>query len=237
MEFTLPAWTKPYLNGQRVGHAQALMAYANYYCVDGEADDNPLEIEERIDLHRPPMVSYASRTGTRRNLAEMREAGWRLLVSAAGVLRTEGMLYAIDNGAWSAFQQGRPFDEDAFMRAVVKLISLYRSVVAVAQDLDGDHSIHDSLHANPQRLRARFAVALAPEESAQRRDHPYHLVERRWFFRTRLLTEHVGAVYLVRLEEQRRVQLRTGSAHTHEPRDTPRHDHVQHERLFHPLHL
>jgi hypothetical protein len=101
-----------------------------------------------------------------------------------------------------------------------KGISLCRSVIAVAQDLDGDHSIHDSLHANPQRLRARFAVALAPEESARRRDHPYHLVERRWLFRTRLFTEHVSAVYLVSREEQRRVQLRTGSSDTYEPRDT-----------------
>jgi hypothetical protein len=31
----------------------------------------------------------------------------------------------------------------------VKDISLYRSVIAVAQDLYGDHSIHNSLHANP----------------------------------------------------------------------------------------
>ena len=30
-----------------------------------------------------------------------------------------------------------------------KRISLYRSVIAVAQDLDSDHGIHDSLHANP----------------------------------------------------------------------------------------
>ena len=116
-------------------------------------------------------------------------------------------------------------------------ISLYRSVVTVAQDLNGDHSIHDSLHANPQRLRARFAVTLAPEESAQRRDHPYHLVERRWFFWTRLLAEHVSAVYLVSRKEQRCVQLRTGSSDTYEPRDPPRYDHVQRERLLHPLHL
>src|SRR5471032_2061981 len=124
-----------------------------------------------------------------------------------------------------------------FRRGQAKGISLYRSVIAVAQDPDGDHSIHDSLHANPQRLRARFAVALAPEESAQRRDHPYHLVERRWFFRTRLLTEHVSAVYLVSREKQRCVQLRTGSSDTYEPRDPPRYDHVQRERLLHPLHL
>ena len=30
-----------------------------------------------------PMIAYASRTGTRRNLAALRAAGWRLLVSAA----------------------------------------------------------------------------------------------------------------------------------------------------------
>ena len=64
------------------------------------------------------MIAYASRTGTRRNLAALREHGWRLLVSAAGVLRTEGFPYALDNGAWSAFTQGRPFDVQLFERAL-----------------------------------------------------------------------------------------------------------------------
>lgn len=64
------------------------------------------------------MISYASRTGTRRNLDALRASGWRLLVSAAGVLRHEGFPYALDNGAWSAFTQGRPFDEAAFSRAL-----------------------------------------------------------------------------------------------------------------------
>lgn len=64
------------------------------------------------------MTAYASRTGTRRNLAALRGAGWRLLVSARGVLRHEGFPYAIDNGAWTAFQKGEPFDVPAFERAV-----------------------------------------------------------------------------------------------------------------------
>lgn len=64
------------------------------------------------------MIAYASRTGTRRNLAALRAAGWRLLVSARGVLRSEGFPYALDNGAWTAFQQGEPFDVRAFERAV-----------------------------------------------------------------------------------------------------------------------
>lgn len=64
---------------------------------------------------------YASRTGTKRNLAALRGAGWRLLVSAAGVWRSEGFPYAIDNGAWSAFTKGRPIDLDRFRRCVTLL--------------------------------------------------------------------------------------------------------------------
>lgn len=63
------------------------------------------------------LIPYASRTGTRRNLAGLRARGWRLLVSARGVLRHEGFQYALDNGAWTAHQQGEPFDEEAFIRA------------------------------------------------------------------------------------------------------------------------
>jgi len=41
-------------------------------------------------MHRPPMVGYASRTGTRRNLDALARADWRLLVSAKGEHRAEG---------------------------------------------------------------------------------------------------------------------------------------------------
>lgn len=64
---------------------------------------------------------YASRTGTRRNLALLREHGWSLLVSATGVWRTEGFPYAIDNGAWTAFQRGMPFDGARFQGVVSAL--------------------------------------------------------------------------------------------------------------------
>lgn len=47
------------------------------------------------------LIAYASRTGTRRNLDLMRQCGWRLIVSAAGVHRTEGFPFGVDNGAWS----------------------------------------------------------------------------------------------------------------------------------------
>lgn len=117
----LPAWSTPYVNGVRVGRAQALEAYANYYCLDGIADDFGDESLERLSMLRPPMLAYASRTGTRRNLDAMRGAGWRLIVSATGALRAEGLKYGLDNGAWTAFQQNAPFDEKAFMRAVDKM--------------------------------------------------------------------------------------------------------------------
>lgn len=115
-----PSWTGPYRNGDKIGYAQGMMAYADYHGTDGSADLNP-EIEERLPFLPQPLVSYASRTGTRKNLEAMRAAGWRLLVSATGVQRTEGMRYAIDSGAWTAYQAGTPFDEVAFCRAVEKL--------------------------------------------------------------------------------------------------------------------
>ncbi len=65
--------------------------------------------------------SYASRTGSGKTLRVLREHGWRLLVSATGVHRTEGFPYAIDNGAWTAFNQGRPFDEQSFVSLVKRL--------------------------------------------------------------------------------------------------------------------
>lgn len=117
----LPKWALPYAAGEAYGYRQTVMAYAEYYCVDGSVDLEEGEFEERMPLQRPPMVGYASRTGTRRNLEALRHAGWRLLVSARGALRTEGMRYAIDNGAWTAYQQGESLNEESFMRAVDRL--------------------------------------------------------------------------------------------------------------------
>jgi hypothetical protein len=67
------------------------------------------------------LICYASRTGTRRNLAALREAGWRLLVSRSWEWRTEGFRYALDSGAWTDHQLQRPFDDDAFERLIDKL--------------------------------------------------------------------------------------------------------------------
>lgn len=63
------------------------------------------------------MICYASHTGTKRNLAALRTAGWRLLLSPRKV-KTEGFRYALDNGAWSAFQQNQTIDLAAYERAL-----------------------------------------------------------------------------------------------------------------------
>lgn len=65
------------------------------------------------------MIYYASRTGTKRNLKAMKDAGIRILVVPPDGMRTEGFPhYAIDNGAWGSFQQGTPWDEDVFVEAL-----------------------------------------------------------------------------------------------------------------------
>ncbi|WP_249352910.1 hypothetical protein [Pseudomonas asiatica] len=115
-ELPTPSWLQPYRDGERIGRSQALQAYSEYFGVDGSADTDGA-IEERIAPQRTPMVPYASRTGTKQNLEAMRANGWGLLVSAKGVLRTEGFPFMLDNGAWSAFTQGEPFDERAFYKA------------------------------------------------------------------------------------------------------------------------
>lgn len=67
------------------------------------------------------LIAYASRTGTLDNLALLREAGWHLLVSATGRLNHHGFPYALDNGAWTAFQSGKPIDLDKFVIALRRL--------------------------------------------------------------------------------------------------------------------
>lgn len=62
------------------------------------------------------MIPFASRTGTRRNLDALRELGWRLLVSAAGVWRTEGFHWSGECGSWTYNNLGQPFDGERYER-------------------------------------------------------------------------------------------------------------------------
>lgn len=76
-------------------------------------------------------MAYASRTGTRRNLDALRAAGWGLMVSATGPHRTEGFQrYALDNGAWTAHQQGSEWEPEPFLSLVATLGAAADFVIA-----------------------------------------------------------------------------------------------------------
>jgi hypothetical protein len=61
------------------------------------------------------VIGYASNTGTRRNLDALRAANWRILLTPDNPKPRPGLKYGIDNGAWGAFKQARPFDDKAFI--------------------------------------------------------------------------------------------------------------------------
>lgn len=67
------------------------------------------------------MIGYASNTGTLRNLAALRAANWRILLTPLNPRPRAGMRFAIDNGAWSCYQQGAPFDSRGFTALVERL--------------------------------------------------------------------------------------------------------------------
>lgn len=54
MNQPIPKWLTPYATGKKQGWAQSYTAYAEYYCVDGAADDLSEEgLEERLIMMRP----------------------------------------------------------------------------------------------------------------------------------------------------------------------------------------
>ena len=100
------------------------------------------------------ILPYASRTGTRKNLAGLRARGWRLLVSATGVHRTEGFAnYAIDNGAWTAHQKKIAFDSRAFIKVVIALGMLADWIAVPDIVAGGRASLNLSLKWLPWVLR------------------------------------------------------------------------------------
>jgi hypothetical protein len=114
-------------------------------------------------------MAYASRTGTKRNLAAFRLAGWRILISAQGVLRTEGFPYAIDNGAWTAHTKGIPFDVAKFVKAVEMLGADADWVACPDIVCGGMESLTLSLKWLPWVL-ARTRVALIPVQPGMTAD-------------------------------------------------------------------
>lgn len=65
------------------------------------------------------MIAYSARATNTRSVAVLRQAGWRMLVSP-GYAPPVGFPYALDNGAWSAYTQDRPWDRAAFVRLLTR---------------------------------------------------------------------------------------------------------------------
>lgn len=112
------------------------------------------------------MIGYASRTGTGRNLTALHKAGWRLLVSAAGVWRTEGMAYAIDNGAWSAWTQGEPWDAGRFV-ALIEALGSAADWIVVPDIVQGGF---ESLRLSEEWLPRLSGLRLIPVQDGMTPD-------------------------------------------------------------------
>ena len=126
------------------------------------------------------MIAYASRTGTRQNLRALRLRGWRLLSAPQQLNRYRSVVpiwddgsaapYCLDNGAWTAHQQGSPFDVDLF-RAAVSRLGLSADFV-VAPDIVGGGL--DSLAFSASWLRylsVRSRLVLIPAQDGMKPAH------------------------------------------------------------------
>jgi hypothetical protein len=167
------------------------------------------------------VIAYASRTGTGANLDALRAASWRILVSAKGAHRTEGFQYGIDNGAWTAHQNGKPFDDEAFVRVVKYLGADADFVVAPDVVCGGEGSLAMSLHWLPW-LRGRTRRILIPVQDGMTDDDlaPFLSPEvgifiggsddwkeysaGRW---ARLAHEHGAVCHMGRVNTKRRIQI------------------------------
>ena len=78
------------------------------------------------------MIAYCASTATQKTLSALRASGWRLLLTPDILKKTKGKCpqlwptgepapYALDNGAFGAYQRGVPFDSASFRWAVERV--------------------------------------------------------------------------------------------------------------------
>jgi hypothetical protein len=125
------------------------------------------------------VIAYAARTGTRRNLAVLRAAGWRLMLSPRGVLNAHGFPYALDNGAWTAFMAGEPMlDLKRFESAVQSHGANADWVVAPDIVMGGQRSLELSASWIERLLRDVPRVLVAVQNGHNPRDIEHLLSSR-----------------------------------------------------------
>jgi hypothetical protein len=121
------------------------------------------------------MIAYASRTGTRDHLAKLRAAGYRLLVSAAAVQRHEGFQYALDNGAFTYFKKGLPFDEARYVK-MLRTLGREADWVAVPDIVAGDFESLDLSVSWLERTLEMAPRALIPVQDGVTPDDVHHFL-------------------------------------------------------------
>ena len=108
------------------------------------------------------MQAYASYTGTRRNQDALRHHGWRMLLTPGDSRPPDGMLFALDNGAWKC-RDGSPFPEKPFRSLVDRYGSLADFVVIPDIVAGGMRSLEFSLSWLP-RLRGLRQLLLPVQD-------------------------------------------------------------------------
>jgi hypothetical protein len=167
------------------------------------------------------LIPYAAHTSNLRNLAGLRRAGWRVLLSPATRLNPRGLRYALDNGAWSAFKAGEAFKVEPFERAVAKIGADADFVVAPDIVAGGLPSLALSVSWIPQLLAVTRVVLIAVQDGMTPADVRPYLSERvgifvggstEWKLATMKawgeLAREVGCVlHIARVNTMRRIRL------------------------------
>lgn len=118
------------------------------------------------------MIAYGSWTGTKRNLAAFRAAGWRLLLSATGhhgPRAVDGWKYALDNGAWTHRNDPGGWSEDDFMRLLVDFGERADWVALPDIVMGGGNSLALSLHWLPVVIKHTSRVLLPVQNGMEPR--------------------------------------------------------------------
>lgn len=124
------------------------------------------------------MIGYASRTGTRQNLLELADCGWRLLVSPTGVWRTESFPYALDNGAWTAHQHGTEWDADLFMLCVYRFGGMADFIALPDIVMGGLESLERSLKWLPELRFTGTRLLIPVQDGMAAADVEPHMSDR-----------------------------------------------------------
>jgi len=127
---------------------------------------------------------YASRTGTRRNLRALEQAGWRLLATPDSMRRYKHpeptwedhapAPYALDNGAWTAFKNKTVFDSALFSKSLTVLGGLADWIVCPDIVAGGLDSLRFSLDWLP-KVRAHGPALLAVQNGMRPEDLAPHI--------------------------------------------------------------